>query len=178
MKKARAIPGIKRVFVRSGIRYDLALESREYIKELSEYHIAGSLKIAPEHFSKSVLSLMNKDNARFEEFLNYFKRLNDPKKQHLKYYFMICHPGDSEAETIALKKRIESLENVESFQVLTPTPMTNSTCMYWTGLNPKTLEKIDIIYDYGTKKKLKRILLDGINNSFKKSAKGRAFRKR
>jgi uncharacterized radical SAM protein YgiQ len=168
MKKAREISGVKRVFVRSGIRYDLALESKDYIKELSEHHIAGSLKIAPEHFSKPVLSLMNKDNTRFEEFLNYFKKLNDPKKQHLKYYFMICHPGDSEAETIALKKRLESLENIESFQVFTPTPMTNSTCMYWTGLNPKTLEKIEIIYDYNTKKKLKRILLESINKTNEK----------
>ena len=171
MKKARELPNVKKIFVRSGIRYDIALENKEYIKELSEHHIAGSLKIAPEHFSEKVLSLMNKENTRFEEFLTYFKKLNDPKKQHLKYYFMICHPGDSEGETIALKERLESLENVESFQVFTPTPMTNSTCMYWTGLNPKTLEKIDIIYDYSTKKKLKRILLDGINNSFKKSAK-------
>jgi radical SAM superfamily enzyme YgiQ (UPF0313 family) len=81
---------------------------------------------------------------------------------------MICHPGDSEAETIALKKRLESLENIESFQVFTPTPMTNSTCMYWTGLNPKTLEKIEIIYDYNTKKKLKRILLESINKTNEK----------
>ena len=168
MKKAREIPRVKNVFVRSGIRYDLALESKEYIKELSDHHIAGSLKIAPEHFSNSVLSLMNKDNARFEEFLNYFKKLNNPKKQYLKYYFMICHPGDSETQTIALQKKLESLENVESFQVFTPTPMTNSTSMYWTSLNPKTLEKIDIIYDYNTKKKLKRILLKDLNKPSQK----------
>jgi uncharacterized radical SAM protein YgiQ len=162
LRKARQIKGVKKIFIRSGIRYDLALESREYIKEISEHHISGCLKIAPEHFSNRVVHLMGKDNSRFDEFLSYFTAVNEQKKQALRYYFMIGHPGDSIREVIylhdILKKR--HLGNVEQFQLFTPTPMTMSSCMYWTGLNPLTGKRIDVVYDYSTKKKLKRIMLD------------------
>jgi len=162
LRKARQIKGVKKIFIRSGIRYDLALESREYIKEISDHHISGCLKIAPEHFSKNVVALMGKDNTRFDEFLSYFTALNAKKKQALRYYFMIGHPGDSVDEVLFLRSIIQKkhLTNLEQFQVFTPTPMTVSTCMYWTGLNPFTGKPIGIIYDYNTKKKLKRILLD------------------
>lgn len=162
LRKARQIKGVKKIFIRSGIRYDLALESREYIKEISEHHISGCLKIAPEHFSKNVVALMGKDNARFDEFLSYFTVVNAPKKQALRYYFMIGHPGDSINEVLFLRNiiRKKNLENLEQFQVFTPTPMTISSCMYWTGLNPFTGKQIDVIYDYTTKKKLKRIMLE------------------
>lgn len=159
MRKARSIPGVKNVFVRSGIRYDLALESKEYIRELSEHHISGCLKIAPEHFSQGVLKLMNKDNSRFNEFLALFSDINRKRQQSLRYYIMIGHPGDDEKEVMLLKERMRHLENVEQFQLFTPTPMTVSTCMYHTGMNPFTLEKVKIIYDYNTKKKMKRILM-------------------
>jgi len=95
LQKARDIKGIKKIFVRSGIRYDLAIESKGYIKELSDHHISGCLKIAPEHFSDAVLTSMNKDNSRFDEFVSYFEDINRNKKQSLKYYLMICHPGDN-----------------------------------------------------------------------------------
>ncbi|HVQ00293.1 MAG TPA: YgiQ family radical SAM protein [Candidatus Thermoplasmatota archaeon] len=162
LRKARQIKGVKKIFIRSGIRYDLALESKEYIKEISEHHISGCLKIAPEHFSKNVVALMGKDNTRFDEFLSYFTELNVKKRQALRYYFMIGHPGDSMDEVLFLRDviRKKRLTNLEQFQVFTPTPMTVSSCMYWTGLNPFTGKKIDVIYDYNTKKKLKRILLD------------------
>ncbi len=166
LKKARKIAGVKKVFIRSGIRYDLALSSKEYIKEISEHHISGCLKIAPEHFSKKVLKLMNKDNPGFDKFVSYFESLevNKIKKQFLRYYLMICHPGDSENEILVLKNKIEKLKNIEQFQVFTPTPMTVSSCMYWTGLNPFTLEKVDVIYNYGDKKKLKRMMLKNIKH--------------
>ena len=159
LKKTRKIEGVKKVFIRSGIRYDLAMNSREYIKEISEHHISGCLKIAPEHFSGKVLKLMNKDNSRFNEFISFFESVNKDKKQYLRYYIMICHPGDSEKEIVVLKDNISRLKNVEQFQVFTPTPMSISSCMYWTGLNPFTLEKIKVVHDYKTKKKLKRIIL-------------------
>jgi uncharacterized radical SAM protein YgiQ len=161
LRKARQIKGVKKIFIRSGIRYDLALESKEYIREIAEHHISGCLKIAPEHFSKNVVALMGKDNTRFDEFLSYFAEQNPSKKQALRYYFMIGHPGDSIDEVLALRNiiRKKNLQNLEQFQVFTPTPMTVSSCMYWTGLNPFTGKKIDVIYDYNTKKKLKRILL-------------------
>jgi len=138
------------------------MESKEYIKEISEHHISGCLKIAPEHFSNNVVSLMGKDNTRFDEFLSYFTKINRQKKQALRYYFMIGHPGDTLGEVLYLRDiiRKKHLENIEQFQVFTPTPMTFSSCMYWTGLNPNTGEPIDVVYDYGTKKKLKRIMLD------------------
>jgi len=153
---------VKKIFIRSGIRYDLAMESREYIKEISDYHISGCLKIAPEHFSNNVVSLMGKDNTRFNEFLTYFTAINQHKKQGLRYYFMIGHPGDSLNEVLYLQDLIKKrhLENIEQFQLFTPTPMTISSCMYWTGYNPFTGRKINVVYDYYTKKKLKRIMLD------------------
>lgn len=162
LRKARQIKGVKKIFIRSGIRYDLALESKEYIKEISEHHISGCLKIAPEHFSKNVVALMGKDNTRFDEFLSYFTELNAKNKQALRYYFMIGHPGDSIDEVLFLRNiiRKKTLTNLEQFQVFTPTPMTISSCMYWTGLNPFTGKNIDVIYDYNTKKKLKRIMLE------------------
>jgi len=162
LRKARQIVGVKKIFIRSGIRYDLALESKEYIKEISDHHISGCLKIAPEHFSKDVVKLMGKDNARFDEFLRYFTSINQKKQQALRFYFMIGHPGDSIDDVLFLRQIIKkkNLENVEQFQLFTPTPMSLSSCMYWTGLNPITREKIPIVYDYNTKKKLKRIMLD------------------
>jgi uncharacterized radical SAM protein YgiQ len=165
MRKVRALPGVKKVFVRSGIRYDLAVESKEYIKELSEHHISGTLKIAPEHFDKDVLALMNKDNSRFDEFVELFNKINDHKGQTLRYYLMIGHPGDDEVRVRALKEKGVELGNIENFQMFTPTPMSISSCMYWTGLNPFTLEPIKVVYDFHTKKELKRIMLGGIEES-------------
>ncbi|MFA5102916.1 MAG: YgiQ family radical SAM protein [Candidatus Thermoplasmatota archaeon] len=162
LRKARQIPGVKKIFIRSGIRYDLALESKEYIKEISDHHVSGCLKIAPEHFSPQVLELMGKDNKRFDEFLTYFTTINQHKKQGLRYYFMIGHPGDSVDNVFFLSDTIRKrhLENIEQFQLFTPTPMTVSTCMYWTGYNPSTGKKINVVYDYHTKKRLKRIMLN------------------
>ncbi len=159
LKKARAVPGVKKVFVRSGIRYDLALESEKYLKELSAHHISGSLKIAPEHFSPGVLTLMNKDNSRFDEFVKLFTSLNRNTRQSLRHYLMIGHPGDDEEEVKILLKKARKLKNIEQFQMFTPTPMTVSTCMYWTGMNPFTLEKVGVVRDFRTKKRMKRMLL-------------------
>jgi len=162
LQKAREITGVKKIFIRSGIRYDLAIRSKEYINELSKHHISGCLKIAPEHFSESVLKQMNKNNERFDEFLSLFSSCNKEGSQDLRYYFMIGHPGDSLKETQNLRTMIlqKKLKNIEQFQLFTPTPMTVSTCMYWTGKNPFTLEAVHPICDYQTKKKLKRVMLD------------------
>lgn len=159
LRKVRTIKGIKKVFIRSGIRYDLALNCKEYIQEISEHHISGCLKIAPEHFSGKVLRLMNKDNSSFEEFSSIFKSMNKKKRQALRYYFMVGHPGDNENEVKLLREKIRGLENIEQFQIFTPTPMTVSSCMYCTGLNPITLDKVDVVKDYKTKKLLKRMLM-------------------
>ena len=162
LRRARSIKGVKKIFIRSGIRYDIAFNNKNYIKEISDYHISGCLKISPEHFSKKVTDLMNKDNKNFNEFLSYFNSINKEKKQYLRYYFMIGHPGDDINEVLYLRDIIikNKLSNLEQFQLFTPTPMTNSTCMYWTGINPLTMKKVKTVCDYKTKKELKRILLN------------------
>ncbi len=162
LREARNIPGIRKIFVRSGIRYDLAVRSREYVREMVNHHISGTLKIAPEHFSGKVLALMNKDNSAFNEFIGMFKELSEGTKQSLRYYLMIGHPGDDTDQLRHLIKMTRQLSNVEQFQLFTPTPMTPSTCMYWTGMDPFTMEKVKVIYDYGTKKKMKRMMLDAV----------------
>jgi uncharacterized radical SAM protein YgiQ len=164
LKKARKVKGIKKIFIRSGIRYDLAMSSKEYIREISEHHISGCLKIAPEHFSKKVLKLMNKDNSSFNRFLEYFNSVNNDSSQSLKYYFMICHPGDDETELRILLDRAGKLKNIEAFQVFTPTPMSISSCMYYTELNPFTMQSIKIIKDYHTKKIMKKTMLNLIED--------------
>ena len=163
LRKARRIPGVKKVFVRSGIRYDLAMESEEYIRELSEYHVSGLLKIAPEHVSPRVLRLMNKDGRSLEEFRRLFRRINGGRGQHLKYYFMVAHPGTTDVDARALARTVRHLEEegekpVEGVQVFTPTPMTRSTCMYHTGKDPETGEKVHVPLTYAEKKAQKRML--------------------
>jgi uncharacterized radical SAM protein YgiQ len=167
LRKARQISGVKKIFIRSGIRYDLAVRSRDYIKEISEHHISGSLKIAPEHFSEKVLKLMNKNASGFSEFHDYFNSINREKAQSLKYYLMIGHPGENEETMKELVSGAKKLKNIEQFQLFTPTPMSASTCMYWTGLNPYTLEKVEVFRDYNTKKKFKRMMLECISDSEK-----------
>jgi len=157
LKEARKIKKIRKIFVRSGIRYDLALNSPKYVKELSEYHISGNLKIAPEHFSHNVLRLLNKDNDKFNEFKDIFDKLNREKKQKLKYYFMTGLPGETLGATRKLKEEIDRLKNTEAIQIFTPSPMTNLTCMYYTAMDLEG-KKIGVPYTYNEKKKMKNLL--------------------
>ncbi len=164
MKKVRKIPGVKNVFVRSGIRFDLAND--EYLKELKPF-ISGTLKIAPEHVSPSVLKAMNKDLGNLDEFIKRFNRLNCGE---LSYYFLVAHPGSTmeDAKELAIKRR--KLKNSEAVQIFTPTPMTVSTCMYYTGLDPKTKKPIYVPKSYKDKKDQKRILgLDDWKRDLKKA---------
>jgi len=163
MKRARAIPGVKKVFIRSGIRYDLAMESQEYLRELCAHHVSGLLKIAPEHVSPRVLRLMNKGRDRSDEFRRLFKELNRGRRQQLKGYYMVAHPGTSEKEAVELARHLERLERegerpVEGVQVFTPTPMTRSTCMYHTGIDPVTREAVYVPRTFAEKKAQKRML--------------------
>jgi uncharacterized radical SAM protein YgiQ len=166
MKRARAIPGVKKVFVRSGIRYDLALESREYLRELCAHHVSGLLKIAPEHVSPRVLQLMNKGRDRSGEFRRLFKELNRGRRQQLKGYYMVAHPGTSEKEARELARHLEKLERegerpIEGVQVFTPTPMTRSTCIYHTGIDPITGKPVYVPRTFTEKKAQKRLLERG-----------------
>ena len=161
MKKAREIPGVKNVFVRSGVRYDLC--SEEYLKELVQYHIADTLRIAPEHVDKNVLKLMNKDYGDLNKFISDFNAINEPmepdRRKELSFYFMTAHPGSSMREAKELAKFISSVKNAESVQIFTPTPMTVSTCMYYTSLDPKTKKKIYVPYTFVEKKEQKRVIV-------------------
>jgi radical SAM superfamily enzyme YgiQ (UPF0313 family) len=177
MRAARKVPGVKKVFVRSGIRYDLAIESPEYVRELVRHHVSGLLKIAPEHVSERVLKLMNKSGGRrrLDEFRKLFAEATGAEKGrgaaagrrgrplHLKYYFMVAHPGTTDKDARELAEYVRILERsgekpVEGVQIFTPTPMTRSTCMYHTGLDPITGEAVYVPRPYAEKKAQKRLL--------------------
>jgi radical SAM superfamily enzyme YgiQ (UPF0313 family) len=139
------------------------MESREYLKELCDHHVSGLLKIAPEHVSPRVLRLMNKGRDRSEEFRRLFQDLNRGRKQQLKGYYMVAHPGTSEKEARELARHLEKLERegerpVEGVQVFTPTPMTRSTCMYHTGVDPITGESVYVPRTFAEKKAQRRLL--------------------
>jgi uncharacterized radical SAM protein YgiQ len=163
LREARAVPGVKKVFVRSGIRYDLAMSSPDYLAELCRYHVSGRLKIAPEHVSAKVLALMNKGRSSLDEFRRLYKGLSGDRSQGLVCYFMVGHPGTSEAEARELaayvrRLRRDGVNPVEGVQVFTPTPMTRSTCMYHTGLDPATGGAVFVPRSFREKKDQKRML--------------------
>ncbi len=154
LRKARNIKGVKNVFVRSGIRYDLA--SGDYIKELATHHVSGTLKIAPEHVNKKVLKLMNKDKGDLIRFIKEFSRTG----KQLSFYFMTAHPGSSIKEARELSNTVKRLKNAKSVQIFVPTPMTVSTCMYYAGVDPKTRIQVYVPYSFSEKKLQKRIIID------------------
>lgn len=144
-QKARQIKGIKKVFIASGIRYDLAVHSPEYVKELVSYHVGGYLKIAPEHISASVLSKMQKPGIeKYHQFQQQFERFSKEagKEQYLIPYFISAHPGTTDEDMLELalwlKKNNFRLDQVQNFL---PTPMSLATTMYHTEKNP--LNKVD-----------------------------------
>jgi uncharacterized radical SAM protein YgiQ len=148
LRRLRNIPGIKRVFVRSGIRYDYMLEddSDAFFRELVQYHISGQLKVAPEHCIDSVLDYMGKPHIGvYEEFMDRYRRMNDKysKDQYIVPYLMSSHPGCTLADAVALaeylNKKGRQPEQVQDFY---PTPGTISTCMYYTGLDPETMKPV------------------------------------
>ena len=150
LKKLRRVPGIKKVFIRSGIRFDyiLADPKKDFLKELCAHHISGQLRVAPEHVCDEVLACMGKpQNAVYEKFTNEFNKVNGQlkKDQYLVPYLMSSHPGSTLKHAIDLavylKKHKIRPEQVQDFY---PTPGTVSTCMYHTGLNPLTMKKVHI----------------------------------
>jgi uncharacterized radical SAM protein YgiQ len=185
LRRARIIPGVKKIFVRSGIRYDLALSSPEYVQELVNHHISGLLKIAPEHISKNVLRLMNKVGPPVNTFRRLFMKFTGEKKQHLKYYFMVAHPGTTMKEARELAGYLKKLacqgeKPVEGVQIFTPTPMTRATCMYYTGKDPLTGEQIYVPRTFEEKKSQKRLILKHLREETAagKSRTGKKTRKK
>jgi uncharacterized radical SAM protein YgiQ len=147
MRRARKIPGVKRVHIASGIRMDLAAQEPEYLEELAAHHVGGHLKVAPEHVSERVLGLMKKPGtASFEIFAERFAAASKRagKEQYLVPYFISSHPGSGPKEMIELaiflKERGYRPRQVQDF---IPAPMDVATCMYWTGLDPITMKPVE-----------------------------------
>ncbi len=150
LRKLRSLPGIKKVFIRSGIRYDYALldKSGEFVKELAAHHVSGQLKLAPEHVSPDVLRLMGKpDIEKYQRFCQKFNAASQRagKKQYVLPYFMSSHPGSTLADAVRLAEFIRDTGFMpEQAQDFYPTPGTLATCMFYTGLNPETGKKVYI----------------------------------
>ena len=150
LRRLRAIPGVKKVFVRSGIRFDYVLADPDdtFLEELVRYHISGQLKVAPEHISDSVLRRLGKPrHSVFARFVQRYQEMNRRcgMDQYLVPYFMSSHPGCTLEDAVALAEYLRDTgHQPEQVQDFYPTPSTMSTCMYYTGLDPFTKEKVYI----------------------------------
>ena len=164
LRDLRALPGVKKVFIRSGLRYDYLLSSKdeEFLHELCEYHISGQLKVAPEHIAPKVTRLMGKAGKDvYVKFMNAYKRINQQlgKEQYLVPYFMSSHPGAGLKEAVELAEFLRDTGyHPEQVQDFIPTPGSLSTAMYYTGMNPLTREKVYVAKD-PHEKKLQRALM-------------------
>lgn len=143
LRKLRALPGVKKVFIRSGIRFDYLLADPDdaFFRELVQYHVSGQLKVAPEHISDAVLSRMGKpENAVYERFLKKYRKLNEELslKQFVVPYLMSSHPGSTLKEAVELAEYLRDLGYMpQQVQDFYPTPSTMSTVMYYTGIDPR-----------------------------------------
>lgn len=148
LRKLRALPKVKKVFVRSGVRFDYALADKDdtFIRELCKYHISGQLRVAPEHVSDNVLKLMGKPgNSVYEKFVNKCEAINRQlgKEQYLVPYLMSSHPGSTLKDAITLAEYIRDIGYMpEQVQDFYPTPSTISTCMYYTGVDPRNMKPV------------------------------------
>jgi uncharacterized radical SAM protein YgiQ len=164
LRELRSLPKVKKVFIRSGIRYDylLASQEKEFLYELCQYHVSGQLKVAPEHVSSKVTGLMGKPGKGvYLAFKNAFDQMNRSigKEQYLVPYFMSSHPGSGLKEAIELAEFLRDTRcQPEQVQDFIPTPGSLSTCMYYTGLNPLTGEEIYVATN-PHEKRLQRALL-------------------
>ena len=148
LRKLRQLPNVKKVFIRSGIRFDYLIydEDRTFLRELCEHHVSGQLKVAPEHISNAVLEKMGKPSVEvYKKFVKAYKDMNEKlgKKQYLVPYLMSSHPGSTLKEAVELAEFLRDLGYMpEQVQDFYPTPSTISTCMYYTGLDPRTMEPV------------------------------------
>jgi uncharacterized radical SAM protein YgiQ len=182
LKSLRRIPGVKKVFVASGLRHDLVLADQKhgasYLRELVKHHISGQLKIAPEHIAPSVLALMGKPQSQtLTEFKNLFEKMNSETglQQFLTYYFIAAHPGCTEEDMRALRSfAARNLHTTpQQVQIFTPLPSTWSALLYWTGVDPATGKRIYVEKDLTKKQRQKDIVTsDRKRLSIKSKASG------
>lgn len=148
LRKLRELPNVKKVFIRSGIRFDYLMHDTDdtFFHELCTHHVSGQLKVAPEHVADKVLNLMGKPaNHVYKGFTKKFKEINEKigKKQFLVPYLMSSHPGSSLKEAIILAEHLQELGYMpEQVQDFYPTPSTISTCMYYTGVDPSNMQPV------------------------------------
>lgn len=148
LREVRSLPGVKKVFVRSGFRFDylMADKNKEFLREICAHHVSGQMRVAPEHISDNVLKEMGKPKVEvYNAFVREFEKINKELglKQYIVPYLMSSHPGSRLKDAIALAEYIRDMGYIpEQVQDFYPTPGTVSTCMYHTGINPLTKEKV------------------------------------
>lgn len=164
LREVRSLEGIKKVFIRSGIRYDylMADPSDEFFYELCEHHISGQLKVAPEHVSDNVLKYMNKPSRKvYDKFVDKFYKINKElnKEQYIIPYLISSHPGSTLSDAIELAEYLNEKGYIpEQVQDFYPTPGTLSTCMFYTEIDPRTMKKVHVPKE-AKEKKMQRALL-------------------
>ena len=148
LRQLRSLPGVKKVFIRSGIRFDYLLADKDdsFLRELCKYHVSGQLKVAPEHVADPVLEMMGKpENSVYRKFCTKYKEMNEKlgKEQYLVPYLMSSHPGSTMKEAVTLAEYLRDLGHMpEQVKYFYPTPSTISTCMYYTGVDPRTMKPV------------------------------------
>lgn len=173
LRRLRLIPGIKKVFIGSGIRYDLVLEDQThadmYIREIAEYHVSGQLKVAPEHSELAVLEKMGKPGTA--DLLEFKRRFDENsrragKRQFLTYYLIAAHPGCDLDDMRRLKHFVSRELHIlpEQVQIFTPLPSTYSALMYHTGLDPFTLKPLFVEKSQTARENQKRVIMQGSKN--------------
>ena len=166
LEKLRALPKVKKVFIRSGLRFDCMLADQKhgqnFLRQLCQYHVSGQLKVAPEHISDKVLSLMGKPGEQvYRDFCRRYEDMNKKigKEQYLVPYLISGHPGSDLKEAIKLAEYLRDHRiNPEQVQEFYPTPGTLSTCMYYTEMDPRTMQKVYVAKTI-REKKMQRALL-------------------
>jgi len=148
LRKLRELPNVKKVFIRSGIRFDYVMADKDdtFFRELCQHHVSGQLKVAPEHVSDAVLNKMGKPtNSVYQAFTKKYKKINEQigKEQYLVPYLMSSHPGSTMKEAVELAEYLRDLGYMpEQVQDFYPTPSTISTCMYYTGVDPRDMKPV------------------------------------
>jgi uncharacterized radical SAM protein YgiQ len=161
LRGSREVPGVKHVFVQSGIRMDVALRTPEYMKELVQNHVSGHMKVAPEHMDPGTLRRMRKPAADFPAFMEKFFQLSEDagKEQYLVPYFISSFPGCTDEEMGAVERFLKQEKwNLQQVQDFIPLPMTGSAAMYVTGLDINTGQPIPVVRGAGDRERQKRMM--------------------
>ena len=173
LREARKVPGVKHVFVQSGIRMDVAMRTPEYLRQLVLHHVSGHLKVAPEHLHPEVLRRMRKPAGDFPAFMDRFAELSDEagKQQYLVPYFISSFPGCTAQEMVMVEEFLKREHwNLQQVQDFIPLPMTAAAAMYVTGLDLQTGQPIFVARNAGDREQQKRMLRPNVPTKVKLAA--------